>query len=108
MYTVLADGVGRLLSTEELDELIRRLDRAGLVQRDPATGSVIRRSPSAWAAEKLQSQRDEGKTLLTIPRKCRGCVLEILHSWVGEAKSWRLDELRYALHNELVAEERAA
>lgn len=108
MYTVLADGVGRLLSVEELDELIRRLDRAGLVQRDPASGAVIRRSPSALAAAALRSQRDEGKTLLTIPRKCRGSVLDTLHPWVGDAKSWRLLELRYALYNELAAEDRAA
>lgn len=107
-YAVLADGLGRPLTAEELDELIRLLDQAGNVTRDPATGAAIAWTPSAWAAQALRSQRIDGKTLLTIPRECRGFVLETLHFWVGEVNSARVEELRYALHAELVAEVEAA
>jgi hypothetical protein len=108
-YAVTADGSAWPVSEHEVDALIHRLDHTGVVQRDPGTRSIVWRSPSAVVAEALRRQRDEGMTVLEIPRELRGTVLETLHRWVGAADfSQRLADLRYAFHAELAGEAKAA
>jgi hypothetical protein len=108
-YAVSADGAACPVTAQELEVLLYRLDRTGVVRRDPSSGSVVWRSPSAAAAEELRSQRERGATVLELPPALRGAVLETLQRWVGAADfSDRLADLRHAFHAELDEEAKAA
>ena len=90
-YALSVGGAACPVSDHELDALIFRLDRTGVV-RDGW------RSPSAAVAESLRAQRSGGKTVLDVEPELRGTLLETVQRWAGAADySERVAHLRGAL-----------
>jgi len=101
-YAVSIDGVECAVTAQELEALIFRLDRSGVVRRGW-------RSPSAAVAESLRSQRGAGKTVLKVAPELHGTLLETMQRWAGaDDFSERLAELRSMLYPDVGAEARAA
>ncbi|HTZ04311.1 MAG TPA: hypothetical protein VMB53_00995 [Gaiellaceae bacterium] len=101
-YAISVGAVTCPISERELDVLVFRLDRAGVVHGDW-------RSPSAALAHALCEQRDEGRSAIKVPFELTGTLLETLQLWSGaEDFSDRLSGLRYALYAELEDEAKAA
>jgi hypothetical protein len=101
-YAISVGTVTCPITERELDVLVFRLDRAGVVH-----GGWY--SPSAALAHALCEQRDEGRTAIVVPLELVGTLLEALQLWAGaEDFSERLSGLRYALYAELEDEAKAA
>ena len=101
-YAVSVEGIECAVTEHELEALIFRLDRSGVVHNGW-------RSPSAAVAETLRTQRDKGKTVLKVAPELQGTLLEALQRWAGaEDYSERLAALRSALCPSAVDEARAA
>jgi hypothetical protein len=97
-YAVSVDGIECAVTARELEALIFRLERNGVVRNGW-------RSPSAAAAESLRAQRDAGKTVLKVAPELQGTLLEALQRWAGaEDFSERLAGLRTALYPDVAAE----
>ena len=101
-YAVSIDGIECAVTARELEALIFRLNRSGVVRRGW-------RSPSAEIAESLRAQRGEGKTVLKVAPELHGTLLETVQRWAGaEDFSERLACLRHSLYPDVGEEARAA
>jgi hypothetical protein len=108
---ILAAGIARELPNDVAEELVERLKQGGLVERNPATGEIVNRSPMAELADRLVDAKNEGAIYAPRPDE-QAILFAVLQTWLGDVTTRRFPEsgmvLRYALFCDIDDRQRGA
>ena len=100
-FSIYADGVFRPIELEMAQEIVRRLNRMGIVRRNPETGEVIERSGSAATAARLAAALESGEFRFAPDEEDKASISWVLREWLDAVGASEFPDsamtLRYAL-----------